>query len=116
MRSVSAILLASVLFCATASAQNHDLPGATLDEAGQAAGFAQFLCNVPGDQTAAFRKQVDLLTSGGTGSAEFLEGEARSRKVIAQSMQDGGNGNELRASACPESAGIFERTLTGSTR
>ncbi|MDQ0011209.1 hypothetical protein J2T07_003419 [Luteibacter jiangsuensis] len=114
MRPTSAILIATSLLwtCwATAQTQETGLPGATLDDAGQAAGFGQFLCGIPGGQIDAFRQKVDALTSGGTGSAAFHAGEARARKLINQARQENGDGQELRDVSCSEATTLITNTL-----
>jgi hypothetical protein len=121
MRSVSTILFASgMLWAGWASAQTQagpvpsGLPGATLEDAGQASGFGQFLCGLPGSQIDAFRQKVDSLTSGGSHSAAFLAGETSARKLIDKVRQgdaDNGDTRELRDSSCNEATSLIARTI-----
>jgi len=114
MRTTGAVLFAvSTLFAAAAAAQTGEgLPKATLEDAGQAAGFAQFLCNTPGGEIDSFRRKVDALTQGGTNSADYHAGEAKARAVIDQVRHnDNGDTRELQASTCPEAVGLVQRIV-----
>lgn len=115
MRPASAILFATgILWAGWASAQTGLPPGVTLEDAGLAAGFGQFLCGIPGSQIDAFRQKVDSLASGGTLSANFHSGEARARKMIDQVRQNGadyGDTRELRDSSCDEVNTTIAKTL-----
>lgn len=114
MRASSAILFAiGTLWAGFAGAQDaQGLPKATLGDAGQAAAFAQFLCNTPGSDIDAFRRKVDALTQGGSSSAEYHAGEAKARAVIDQVRRaDNGDTGELQASTCPEAVGLLRKTI-----
>ncbi|WP_448102115.1 hypothetical protein [Luteibacter jiangsuensis] len=114
MRTTGAIFFAvSTLCAAVATAQTGEgLPKATLEDAGQAAGFAQFLCNTPGGEIDSFRRKVDTLTQGGTSSADYHAGEAKARAVIDQVRHtDNGDTRELEASTCPEAVGLVRRII-----
>ncbi len=114
MRFVSAILFATgALGAGWASAQSPSgLPKTTLGDAGQAAAFAQFLCNTPGSEIDAFRRKVDELVQGGTGSAAYLAGEASARAVIDQVRRAGdGDTRELEATTCPRSETLVQKII-----
>lgn len=114
MRTIGAVLFAvSTLCTAVAAAQTGEgLPKATLEDAGQAAGFAQFLCNRPGGEIDSFRHKVDALTQGGTNSTDYHAGEAKARAVIDQVRHaDNGDTRELEASTCPEAVGLVQRII-----
>lgn len=122
MRSTSTILFVTgLLWAGWASAQSepqtlpHSLPhGVTLEDAGMAAGFGQFLCGVPGSQIDAFRQKVDSLTSGGSGSAAFQGGVTRARNQIDTVRRGGGdNGDtrELADTSCHDATRIIAKTI-----
>lgn len=113
MRAANVILFASgLLWTGWVSAQAGGLPKASLGDAGQAAAFAQFLCNTPGSDIDAFRHKVDSLTQGGSNSAEYHAGEARARTLIDQVRHtDDGDTTELQASTCPEAVGLLRRVI-----
>jgi hypothetical protein len=114
MRPSSAILFAiGMLWAGWAGAQDaQGLPKASLGDAGQAAAFAQFLCNIPGSDIDAFRRKVDSLTQGGSNSADYRAGEAKARALIDQVRRtDNGDTGELQASTCPEAVGLVRKTI-----
>lgn len=114
MRPASSILIVFGLFwtgwaCAQAS---EGLPKGSLGDAGEAAAYAQFLCNTPGGQIDAFRRKVDTLTAGGTNTAEYHAGEVQARAVIDKVRHtDNGDTRELEAMACPESIGYIQKIV-----
>ena len=114
MRTTNAILFAvGTLWAGWACAQTDEgLPKASLGDAGQAAIFAQFLCNTPGSDIDAFRQKVDALTKGGTNSAEYHAGETKARSLIDQVRRaDNGDTSELQASSCPEAVGLVRKII-----
>ena len=114
MRSTSAILFAAgTLWAGWACAQDGEgLPKATLEDAGRAAGFAQFLCNTPGSDIEAFRHKVDALTQGGSNSGDYRTSEAKARALIDHVRQaNNGDTSELQASTCPEAVGLVRKVI-----
>lgn len=113
MRLAKTMLLASGIFwTGWAGAQSSGLPKASLDDAGQAAVFAQFLCNTPVGDIETFRHKVDSLTQGGSTSAAYHAGEAKARSII-EGVRRTGNGDtrELENSTCPEAIGLVRKVI-----
>jgi hypothetical protein len=114
MRPASAILIVTTMLWANwANAQEEGgLPKASLGDAGRAAGFARFLCDVPGSEVDAFQHKVDALTSGGTSSGEYRAGEAEARALIDNVRHNSdGDVSELKASTCHDALRVIRRTM-----
>lgn len=114
MRFARAILLANgVLWTGLAVAQTSPdgLPDATLGDAGQAAGYGFYVCDMPGGDIEDFKRRVDVLVPGGSGSEAFRHGEDDARKLVDRIRRSPeGDVSELRALVCNEAKNLMQRT------
>lgn len=102
MRSVRALLIATCLLAPVASLSAATLPNMTLGEAGHADVVGQFVCGMPAFRIDAFRKQVNLLVPGGTGSSAYVMGQQNGRNEIQKLRNTNDDLSEFARSSCPE--------------
>lgn len=109
---LKALALCLTLASAPVWAQQGQLPNATVEEAGRAAEYGQFLCQIPPSQIDAFKLRVDAFVPGGSRSAAFAEGERGARALIDKARaSDTGDTRELATIYCPESRSIIDRIM-----